>query len=90
MNAGPGFAVVAFKRSLKFDLSMQILRLDEVANYWEQVILLNEWQKTRISKLIIETFFGTFFKKITLLGFSFKSNTNDTRESPAIKIAREL
>ena len=65
--------------------------LDEVANYWEQVILLNEWQKKRISKLIIETFYGTVSsKKISLLGFSFKSNTNDTRESPAIKIAADL
>ena len=45
----------------------------------------------RISKLIIETFFGTVSsKKLTLLGFAFKSNTNDTRESPAITIAKEL
>ena len=65
--------------------------LEEAADYWEQVIFLNEWQKKRISKLIIETFFGTVSsKKIAILGFAFKSNTNDTRYSPAITIANSL
>ena len=65
--------------------------LEEVANYWEQVVLLNEWQKKRISRLIIESFFGTVSnKKLVILGFAFKSNTNDTRESPAISISKEL
>ena len=92
LNAGPGFGGSCFQKDLLNLIYLcRFYGLDEVANYWEQVILLNEWQKTRISKLIIETFFGTVSsKKLTLLGFSFKSNTNDTRESPAIKIAREL
>ncbi len=92
LNAGPGFGGSCFQKDLLNLIYLcRFYRLEEVANYWEQVILLNEWQKTRISKLIIETFFGTISsKKLALLGFSFKSNTNDTRESPAIKIAREL
>ena len=92
LNAGPGFGGSCFQKDL---LNMIYLcryyGLEEVANYWEQVILLNEWQKKRISKLIIETFFGTVSnKKLAILGFSFKSNTNDTRESPAITIAKDL
>ena len=92
LNAGPGFGGSCFQKDL---LNMIYLcryyGLEEVADYWEQVVILNDWQKKRISKLIIETFFGTVTsKKCTLLGFAFKSNTNDTRESPAITIAKEL
>ena len=92
LNAGPGFGGSCFQKDL---LNMIYLcryyALEEAANYWEQVLFLNEWQKKRISKLIIESFFGTISsKKITILGFSFKSNTNDTRESPAITIANDL
>ena len=92
LNAGPGFGGSCFQKDLLNLIYLcRFYGLDEVANYWEQVILLNEWQKKRISKLIIETFYGTVSsKKISLLGFSFKSNTNDTRESPAIKIAADL
>ena len=92
LNAGPGFGGSCFQKDL---LNMIYLcryyGLEEVANYWEQVVLLNEWQKKRISKLIIESFFGTVSnKKLVILGFAFKSNTNDTRESPAIAISKEL
>ena len=65
--------------------------LDEVAEYWEQVIKINFWQKRRISKLIVDKLFGTVsLKKIVILGFAFKSNTNDVRESPAISIVKDL
>ena len=92
LNAGPGFGGSCFQKDL---LNMIYLcryyGLEEVANYWEQVVLLNEWQKKRISRLIIESFFGTVSnKKLVILGFAFKSNTNDTRESPAISISKEL
>ena len=92
LNAGPGFGGSCFQKDvLNMIYLCRYYGLVEVADYWEQVILLNEWQKKRISKLIIETFFGTVSsKKLTLLGFAFKSNTNDTRESPAITIAKEL
>jgi len=92
LNAGPGFGGSCFQKDL---LNLVYLSryygLNEVANYWEQVILLNKWQQQRISKLIIESFFGTVSgKKIVILGFAFKSNTNDIRESPAISITKDL
>ncbi len=92
LNSGPGFGGSCFQKDL---LNIVYLcrhyGLNEAANYWEQVIFLNEWQKSRISKLVIETFFGTVTsKKIVILGFSFKSNTNDTRYSPSISIAKDL
>ena len=52
---------------------------------------LNEWQQNRIYKIIVEKLFNTVEKKkLVILGFSFKANTNDTRESPSIKIANSL
>ena len=57
----------------------------------EKVIDINSWQKDRISKIVVEKLFGTLTnKKLGILGFAFKKNTNDTRESPAIKICRNL
>ena len=65
--------------------------LKEVASYWQKVIEINSWQQKRISNLIVEKLFGTLSgKKIAVLGFAFKANTNDTRESPAINICKEL
>ena len=65
--------------------------LYEVSSYWQKVIEINEWQQKKISSLIVEKLFGTLFnKKISILGFSFKANTNDTRESPAINICNDL
>ena len=52
---------------------------------------INNWQQHRISRIIIEKFFGTISaKKITILGFSFKANTNDIRNSAAISICKDL
>ena len=92
LNSGPGFGGSCFKK----DISNLIYicnhyGLNEVAKYWEQVILINDWQQKRISKIIVDKLFGTISgKKIAIFGFSFKPNTNDTRESPAIKICKNL
>lgn len=65
--------------------------LPEVADYWEQVVKLNDYQKHRFAKQIIETLFNTVSgKKIAILGWAFKKDTNDTRESAAIYVAHEL
>ncbi|MGC6433462.1 MAG: nucleotide sugar dehydrogenase [Crocinitomicaceae bacterium] len=65
--------------------------LTEVADYWEQVIIMNDHQKNRFSKNIVRTLYNTVAaKKITLLGWAFKKDTNDTRESAAIYIADNL
>lgn len=65
--------------------------LNEVADYWEQVILMNEHQKQRFSDNIVSTLYNTVSgKKIAFLGWAFKKDTNDTRESAAIKVADNL
>ena len=65
--------------------------LDEVAAYWEQVIIMNDYQKRRFSTRIVHTMFNTVSdKRIAVWGFAFKKDTNDTRESAAIYICRDL
>ena len=65
--------------------------LPEVAQYWRSVIGMNDWQKRRFSNRIINSLFNTVNgKRIAILGFSFKKDTNDTRESPAIYVGRDL
>ena len=57
----------------------------------EQVVTLNHWQQQRIARLVITKLFGTVRgKRIGVLGFAFKADTNDTRESPAIRICKDL
>ena len=92
LNAGPGFGGSCFKK----DISNLIYicnhyGLYEVASYWEKVIAINLWQQNRITSIIVNKLYGTITgKKISILGFAFKSNTNDTRESPALNICRNL
>lgn len=65
--------------------------LNEVADYWEQVVIMNNHQKKRFSKNIVTTLYNTVAdKKITFLGWAFKKDTNDTRESAAIYVADDL
>jgi UDPglucose 6-dehydrogenase len=62
-----------------------------VADYWEQVIIINDHQKRRFSNNIVQTLYNTVAdKKITFLGWAFKKDTNDTRESAAIYVANDL
>ena len=65
--------------------------LDTVADYWEQVIIMNDYQKRRFSTRIVKTMFNTVSdKEIAIFGFAFKKDTNDTRESPSIYVCRDL
>ena len=65
--------------------------LNEVADYWRNVVEINSWQQKRVYEIIVRKLFGNLAdKKIAILGFAFKKNTNDTRESPAISIVKEL
>lgn len=65
--------------------------LHEVADYWEQVIIMNDHQKKRFAANIVKTLYNTVSgKKIAFLGWAFKKDTNDTRESAAIYIADDL
>jgi len=92
LKSGPGFGGSCFKKDiLNLIYLCNHYGLREVSDYWQKVLDLNEWQTQRISKIVVEKLFGTISgKKIAILGFAFKANTNDTRESPAINICKEL
>ena len=65
--------------------------LPEVAAYWNGVIEMNDYHKHRFGRRIISTMFNTVSdKKIAVLGFAFKKDTNDTRESAAIYVCKDL
>ncbi len=92
LNCGPGFGGSCFKKDiLNLVYLSEFFGLPEVAAFWESVVNLNNWQQRRISRLITKKLFGTLSgKKIVVLGFAFKANTNDTRESAAIQICKNL
>ena len=92
LDTSPGFGGSCFKKDI---LNLVYLSkhygLREVADFWEGVVKLNNWHMHRISKLIVNKLFGTISgKKLAILGFAFKANTNDTRESAAIRICKDL
>ncbi|KAL1530808.1 hypothetical protein AB1Y20_001704 [Prymnesium parvum] len=65
--------------------------LPEVAEYWHQVIVMNDWQKARFARNMVSSMFNTVSgKKIAILGFAFKKDTGDTRETPAIDVCKAL
>ena len=92
LDSGPGFGGSCFKKDiLNLVYLAEYFGLNEVANFWESVVNLNNWHQNRISKLVVKKLFGTITgKKIVVLGFAFKGNTNDTRESAAIQICKDL
>ncbi len=92
LSPGPGFGGSCFKKDiLNLVYICNFYGLREVAEYWEKVLDINEWQQKRICHNIVNKLFGTVSeKKIAILGFAFKANTNDTRESPAISISKNL
>ena len=92
LKSGPGFGGSCFKKDiLNLVYLSEYFGLPEVSQYWMGVVNINNWQRRRIFELVVTKLFGTITgKKIGILGFSFKSNTNDTRESSAIQICEEL
>uniref|UniRef100_A0A7S0I1H8 UDP-glucose 6-dehydrogenase n=1 Tax=Hanusia phi TaxID=3032 RepID=A0A7S0I1H8_9CRYP len=88
LKCGPGFGGSCFQKDiLNLVYLCQSAGLNDVAEYWLQVIRMNDHQKRRFGKLIVDTMFNTINdKKIAVLGFAFKADTGDTRESPAIDI----
>ena len=92
LRAGIGFGGSCFKKDI---LNLVYLcnqyHLHDVADYWESVIGINQYQQERFVTNILNSLFGTLAgKRIGILGFAFKADTSDTRESPAIYIARKL
>lgn len=92
LKASVGFGGSCFQKDLlNLVYIARSYNLTEVANYWEQVILINDHQKTRFAEKIIRSMYNTVNgKKIAFLGWAFKKNTNDTRESAAIYVADHL
>lgn len=65
--------------------------LPEVARYWEQVVMMNEYQEARFAANMVTSMFNTVAgKRIAVFGAAFKANTDDTRESPALAVCRAL
>ena len=92
LNASVGFGGSCFKKDiLNLVYLCECYGLKEVADYWRQVVAMNEYQQDRYVRTMITRMFNTVAgKRIALLGFAFKADTGDTRESPAIRIARQL
>ncbi len=92
LKAGVGFGGSCFKKDiLNLAYIAESYGLTEVSRYWEQVVEINSYQQERFVRLIVNSMFNTVAeKKIALFGFAFKADTGDTRESPAISIAKSL
>ena len=92
LRAGVGFGGSCFKKDiLNLVYLCECYNLHEVAAYWEQVVLMNEYQERRFAERIVKNMFNTVSnKRIAVFGFAFKADTGDTRESPAIYISNLL
>jgi len=92
LNASVGFGGSCFNKDiLNLVYLCRHYGLHEVADYWEGVVKINEYQMGRFVLNMLTSMFNTLTgKKISLFGFAFKANTGDTRESPAIFIAKRL
>ncbi len=92
LNASVGFGGSCFEKDiLNLVYLCRHYGLDEVADYWESVVRINRYQQERFIRNMLGAMFNTLAgKKICLWGFAFKANTGDTRQSPAIFIARRL
>lgn len=92
LTASIGFGGSCFKKDiLNLVYLCRTQGLNEVADYWQMVLAVNDYQKERFIQNMLAAMFNTLAgKKICLWGFAFKANTGDTRESPAIFIAKRL
>ncbi|KAH8882906.1 nucleotide sugar dehydrogenase [Thozetella sp. PMI_491] len=92
LKAGIGFGGSCFKKDiLSLVYLAESLELPEVADYWRSVVTINEYSRDRFALRVIKALNNTLLgKKVTILGYAFKKNTNDTRESPALEIIKTL
>jgi UDPglucose 6-dehydrogenase len=92
LKAGLGFGGSCFKKDiLSLTYLAYLLHLPEVAEYWMAVLTVNEFQRNRFMQKVVTRLNGALVgKKITVLGYTFKEDTNDTRESPAIDVIKAL
>ena len=92
LNASVGFGGSCFRKDIMNHVYIsESLNLPEVAAYWESVLWVNEYQKDRFTRRIVRAMHGTLStKRLAILGFAYKKDTGDTRESPAITIVSNL
>ena len=92
LKASVGFGGSCFQKDiLNLSYLCESFGLPEVAAYWASVVKMNDYQKQRFSSKIVKTLFNSVAdKRIAVLGFAFKKDTDDTRESAAINIVRDL
>lgn len=92
LKASVGFGGSCFQKDiLNLTYLCETFGLPEVAAYWGSVVAMNDWQKKRFASRIVKELFNTVAdKKIAVLGFAFKKDTNDTRETAAINVCRDL
>jgi UDPglucose 6-dehydrogenase len=92
LRAGIGFGGSCFKKDvLSLVYLAESLGLKEVGEYWRMVVVMNEYQRNRFTSRVIKCLNNTLVnKKVTILGYAFKKNTSDTRDSPALEIVKTL
>lgn len=92
LKASIGFGGSCFKKDiLNLVYLCETYGLHGPAEYWRQVVAMNDYQETRFVKRMLHSMFNTIAnKRIAIFGFAFKADTGDTRESPAIRVCREL
>lgn len=92
LKASVGFGGSCFQKDiLNLVYLCESFGLPEVAAYWNGVVAMNDWQKSRFAARIVKTLFNTVAgKRIAIWGFAFKKDTNDTRESAAISVCKDL
>ena len=92
LEASIGFGGSCFRKDiLHLSYLCEFYGLQEVADYWSSVVSINDWQTDRFfQKILLEQFNNLTDKAIVLLGFAFKENTGDTRDSPAIPLCEKL
>ncbi|KAI8819171.1 UDP-glucose/GDP-mannose dehydrogenase family, NAD binding domain-containing protein [Fimicolochytrium jonesii] len=92
LKASVGFGGSCFQKDiLNLVYLSESLHLPEVADYWRQIVTMNEYQKTRFFELVIRRLFNTVTNKhLAIYGFAFKKNTGDTRESAAITLVKQF
>jgi UDPglucose 6-dehydrogenase len=92
LKASVGFGGSCFQKDiLNLVYLCEHFGLPEVAAYWQHVVSTNDWQKRRFASKIVRALYNSAAdKRVAVLGFAFKKDTNDTRESPAISVCRDL
>ncbi len=92
LKASVGFGGSCFQKDiLNLVYLCEHFGLPEVASYWAQVVEMNDYQKRRFARRIVRSAFNTVSgKRIALLGYAFKKDTNDTRETAARYVAGDL